>query len=303
MMRLAAALILLPALVQDEPTFVILVKPGEKWVKDEPFEKQAAEHIKYYAKLEEDARVFCGGPFTDDAGGAMIVVRAGGKEEAQKIAEADPCVVSKVLSAEVRPWKKTMHQRALPIADPNHPKMKLEAPKEYKVKFVTTKGDVVIKITRDWAPRGADRFYCLVKAGFFDGCRFFRVLKGFVAQFGINGDPKISEPWRTAGIQDDPVAQSNTRGRLTFATAGPNTRTTQLFINLADNSKLDSMGFAPIGEVVEGMNIVDSFFADYGEGAPRGGGPEQGRIQMQGNAYLEKDFPKLDWIKSATVIE
>jgi peptidyl-prolyl cis-trans isomerase A (cyclophilin A) len=176
-----------------------------------------------------------------------------------------------------------------------------QAPATYKVKFETSKGNVVIEVHRAWAPKGADRFYNLVKSGFYDNVRFFRVLSGFMAQFGISGDPAVMAKWREAPITDDPVTQSNTRGMVTFATAGPNTRTTQMFINYANNSNLDSMGFAPIGKVVSGMEVVDKFYAGYGEGAPRGAGPDQGRMQMQGNAYLEKSFPKLDYIKKATV--
>ena len=134
---------------------------------------------------------------------------------------------------------------------------------------------------RDWAPNGADRFYNLVKNGFYDNDRFFRVITGFMVQFGINGDPKLSAVWREARIKDDPVKQSNSRGFITFATAGPNTRTTQVFINFADNSALDNQGFAPFGQVVSGMNVVDALYADYGEGAPRGRGPAQDRIQRK----------------------
>jgi peptidyl-prolyl cis-trans isomerase A (cyclophilin A) len=176
------------------------------------------------------------------------------------------------------------------------------APATYKVRFDTSKGPFVVEVHRDWAPNGADRFYNLVKNGFFDNARFFRVISGFMVQFGINGDPKISAVWREARIQDDPVAQSNQRGFITFATAGPNTRTTQVFINYADNTRLDSQGFAPFGRVVSGMNdVVDALFNVYGEGAPSGQGPEQGRVQREGNAYLTKDFAKLDYIKKATV--
>jgi peptidyl-prolyl cis-trans isomerase A (cyclophilin A) len=175
------------------------------------------------------------------------------------------------------------------------------APATYKAKFDTSKGPFVIEVHRDWAPNGADRFYNLVKNGFFDNARFFRVISGFMVQFGISGDPKISAHWHDANIPDDPVRQSNTRGMITFATAGPNTRTTQVFINFADNRALDRQGFAPFGQVVSGMSVVDSLFADYGEGAPSGHGPEQGRVQREGNAYLTKDFAQLDYIKKATI--
>ncbi len=175
------------------------------------------------------------------------------------------------------------------------------APASYKAKFDTSKGVFVIQVTRDWAPNGADRFYNLVKNGFFDNARFFRVISGFMVQFGINGDPRLSAQWREARIKDDPVRQSNRRGFITFATAGPDTRTTQVFINFADNAGLDRQGFAPFGQVVTGMNVVDALYSGYGEGAPRGQGPDQGRIQREGNAYLQKDFPRLDFIKKATV--
>jgi peptidyl-prolyl cis-trans isomerase A (cyclophilin A) len=175
------------------------------------------------------------------------------------------------------------------------------APAVYKAKFDTSKGAFVVEVHRDWAPNGADRFYNLVKNGFFDNARFFRVIKGFMVQFGINADPKISAVWRDARIKDDPVRTSNGRGLVTFATAGPDTRTTQVFINFADNAALDRQGFAPFGQVVKGMDVVDALYSDYGEGAPRGRGPDQGRIQREGNAYLMAEFGNLDYIKKATI--
>jgi peptidyl-prolyl cis-trans isomerase A (cyclophilin A) len=177
------------------------------------------------------------------------------------------------------------------------------APATFKVKFATSEGDFVVESQREWAPLGVDRFYNLVKNGFYDGACFFRVISGFMAQFGIHGDPKVSAAWRQARIQDDPVKQSNKRAYISYAMAGPNTRTTQLFINYTDNSRLDQMGFAPIARVVEGMDVVDRLHAGYGEGAPQGKGPEQGRLQMEGSAYLSKDFPQLDCIKKATIVE
>jgi peptidyl-prolyl cis-trans isomerase A (cyclophilin A) len=176
-----------------------------------------------------------------------------------------------------------------------------QAPPTYKVKFETSKGNFVVEVHRDWAPKGADRFYNLVKSGFYNDVRFFRVISGFMAQFGISGNPQTMTEWRDKPIQDDPVKQSNKRGMLTFAMAGPNTRTTQVFISYADNSRLDDMGFSPIGQVVSGMDVVDKLYSGYGEGAPRGSGPSQGLLQQQGNAYLKKDFPKLDYIKKATI--
>ncbi len=175
------------------------------------------------------------------------------------------------------------------------------APATYKVKFDTSKGTFVVEVHRDWAPNGADRFYNLVKNGYYNDTRFFRVISGFMVQFGINGDPKLNRVWRDANIKDDPVRASNKRGTITFATAGPDTRTTQVFINFANNSGLDDQGFAPFGEVISGMEVVDSLYAGYGEGAPRGDGPDQSLIQSQGNAYLKKDFPRLDYIKTATI--
>ena len=175
------------------------------------------------------------------------------------------------------------------------------APDTFQARFETSKGSFVIEVSRSWAPFGADRFYQLVKSGYFDQCRFFRVISGFMVQFGIHGDPKTGSVWRNARIQDDPVLQSNKRATITFATAGPNTRTTQVFINFADNGFLDRQGFSPFGRVIEGMEVVDSLHAGYGEGAPQGKGPSQGRIQSEGNAYLEKSFPALDYVVSAVV--
>jgi peptidyl-prolyl cis-trans isomerase A (cyclophilin A) len=176
-----------------------------------------------------------------------------------------------------------------------------QAPATYKVRFDTTKGVFVVQVNRAWAPNGADRFYNLVKNGFYDNVRFFRVISGFMVQFGIHGDPKLSAPWREARIPDDRVSQSNKRGFITFATAGPNTRTTQVFINFADNAGLDSQGFSPFGQVVQGMDVIDKLNAEYGEGAPRGRGPDQGRLQQEGNAYLQKDYPRMDFIRKATI--
>ncbi|HZT78342.1 MAG TPA: peptidylprolyl isomerase [Vicinamibacterales bacterium] len=176
-----------------------------------------------------------------------------------------------------------------------------KAPATYKVKFDTSKGPFVITVHRDWAPRGADRFYNLVKNGFYDDVRFFRVLDGFMAQVGMNGNPEIQGAWDKARLQDDPVKESNKRGFVTFATAGPNSRTTQFFINFGNNASLDRQGFAPFGEVTSGMDTVDKLYSGYGEGAPRGRGPDQGRIRMEGNTYLKKDFPKLDYVKTATI--
>ncbi|MFB3922823.1 MAG: peptidylprolyl isomerase [Terriglobia bacterium] len=184
----------------------------------------------------------------------------------------------------------------------NPASLKAKAPAVWKAKFTTTKGDVVIEVTRAWAPLGVDRFYNLVKNHYYDGAAFFRVLPGFVAQFGISARPAVNRVWANAKIPDDPVTQSNLRGTLTFATAGPNTRTTQIFINLADNTRLDTMGFAPFGKVVEGMEVVEQFYSGYGEGPPSGNGPEQTRVTNEGKTYLDKAFPLLDSIKTTVVL-
>ncbi|HUB86271.1 MAG TPA: peptidylprolyl isomerase [Verrucomicrobiae bacterium] len=185
-------------------------------------------------------------------------------------------------------------------ADPSQ--LTEKAPDTFKAQFDTTKGKFTIEVTRSLAPNGADRFYNLVKSGYFTDIAFFRVVPGFMCQFGISGDPAISAKWRDANIPDDPVKGSNTRGTITFATAGPNTRTTQLFINFADNTGLDAQGFSPFGKVIDGMDVVDKINSEYGDGPPNGAGPDQSLIQMEGNAYLKKDFPNLDYIKSATIL-
>lgn len=181
-------------------------------------------------------------------------------------------------------------------------KLTEKSPETFKAQFDTTKGKFTIQVTRSLSPNGADRFYNLVRSGYFKDIAFFRVIPGFMCQFGIHGEPAVAAEWRAAPLTDDAVKGSNTRGMITFATAGPNTRTTQLFINLVDNPRLDGMGFSPFGKVVEGMEIVDKLNGEYGEGFPRGRGPDQSRIQSEGNAYLKKDFPNLDYIKSAIII-
>ena len=178
-----------------------------------------------------------------------------------------------------------------------------KAPETFSAHFVTTKGDFVIEVHRAWAPNGADRFYNLVSLGFYDDTRFFRSIAGFMVQFGIPAEPAVASKWVEAHIQDDPPKQSNRRGFVTFAQTGmPNSRTTQIFINYGDNSQLDAANFTPFGRVVTGMNVVDSLYSEYGEGAPNGNGPAQGRIQTEGNAYLDEDFPKLDRILSVTLM-
>lgn len=176
------------------------------------------------------------------------------------------------------------------------------APATFQVKFTTTRGNFVVTVTRAWAPLGADRFYNLVKHHFYNGASFFRVLKGFVAQFGISPYPAVTTAWKNTDIKDDPVTQSNKRGYVVFATSGPNTRTTQLFINLADNKSLDARGFAPFGQVTQGMGVVDSLYQGYGEGGTPGGGPDQEQMEKQGKPYIDKGWPKLDTIKRANLI-
>jgi peptidyl-prolyl cis-trans isomerase A (cyclophilin A) len=177
------------------------------------------------------------------------------------------------------------------------------APDLSKVNFDTSKGSIVVEVHRDWAPNGADHLYELVKAGFYDGDRFFRVVRGFVVQFGINGDPATHSRWAALNIPDDRPTQANARGTLTYAATGmPNSRSTQLFFNLKDNSQsLNPQGFAPLGQVVEGMDVVDDLYAGYGEMAPGGSGPDATQLQIQGNSYLAAKFPHLDYIRKATI--
>jgi peptidyl-prolyl cis-trans isomerase A (cyclophilin A) len=229
---------------------------------------------------------------------AMLV--AGGASAAEKKTTAKKGTKSKTAA------KKTTKAAAKP-AGPDYAKLLdpasliEKAPDVFKAKFDTSKGAFVIEVHREWSPLGADRFYNLVKNGFYDNVRFFRVVSGFMAQFGLNGDPKVSAAWKPARISDDPVVQSNTRGMVSFAIAGPNTRTTQLFINYVDNVRLDSMGFSPFGKVIEGMEVVDMLYPGYGEGAPRGAGPAQDRITSEGNEYLNAGFPQLDYVKTARI--
>ena len=175
------------------------------------------------------------------------------------------------------------------------------APDTFKVRFDTSKGQFVVEVHRAWAPLGADRFYNLVANGYYDECRFFRVISGVMTQTGINGTPAIQTPWRRATIRDDAVKQSNKRGFVSFSTAGPDTRSTQVFINLADNPRYDRLGMAPFGQIVSGMDNADMLYSGYGDGAPNGNGPVQQRIQTEGNAYLVKEFPKLDYVRKATI--
>ncbi len=210
-------------------------------------------------------------------------------------------VLGAVAFAQTPPPKKTAAAPAGPASLMNPASLNARAPETFKAKFTTTKGDFVVQVTRAWAPRGADRFYNLVKNGFYNDCAFFRIVPGFIVQFGMPADPKVGRAWMNANIPDDPLKHSNTTGTLVFANRGANTRTTQLFINLANNgSQLDppnQVGFSPFGEVIQGMDVVKSLYSGYGER------PEQGRITTEGKAYLDKNFPKLDTIKSATIEE
>jgi peptidyl-prolyl cis-trans isomerase A (cyclophilin A) len=175
-----------------------------------------------------------------------------------------------------------------------------KAPETYKAKFVTTQGDFVLDVTRSWSPNGADRFYNLVKHGFFDGVKFFRVVPNFVVQFGIHGDPDLATKWLNARIKDDKVVESNKRGFITFAKSGlPNSRSTQVFINLQDNDRLDSLGFSAFGKVSKGMDVVDKLYGGYGEQITQ----LQGQIAQEGNKFLDQNFPKLDSIKKATIVK
>jgi cyclophilin family peptidyl-prolyl cis-trans isomerase len=192
--------------------------------------------------------------------------------------------------------------RQSPLLKPNVRAERAAAPDTFVVRFTTTRGPFDVQFVRAWAPRGADRVYYLVRNRYYDGVRFFRVLPGFVAQFGESGDPRVAKLWDVRTFPDDPVKQSNARGTVTFATAGPNTRTTQLFVSTANNARLDKLGFAPLGRVVSGMGVVDSLYSGYGEGPPKGKGPDQDRMAAEGDAYLAKSFPKLDWIRSAKVV-
>ncbi len=178
----------------------------------------------------------------------------------------------------------------------NPASLRAKAPEVFKAQFTTTKGDFVVEAHRDWAPLGTDRFYNLVKNGFFTNAAFFRVVPGFVVQFGLSANPAVNKAWEKAKITDDPVKQGNKRATIVFATAGPNTRTTQLFINFNDNTPLDAMGFAAFGTVVTGMDVVDMIYSGYGQR------PDQGQITDQGDAYLVKNFPMIDKIKLAKIL-
>ena len=176
------------------------------------------------------------------------------------------------------------------------------APDVFQARFVTSRGTFVIEVHREWSPNGADRFYNLVSSGFYDNVRFPRAIAGALAQFGIHGDPEVAAAWRERNIEDDPPVQSNERGFVSYATSGPDTRSTQVFVNIANNTQLDELGFAPFGRVVDGMGVVDGLHSGYGEGAPNGRGPDHELIEYRGNSYLRSRFPNLDFIREATIV-
>jgi len=212
------------------------------------------------------------------------------------------------LAAMVEAARNTQQRRAAPPNDaPPNPRLlnpsaaNEQAPARYTVELDTTAGTIRMDVHREWAPNGADRFYNLVRMGYYTDIAFFRVIDGFMAQTGLHGSPQVNTAWRDASIPDDPVTQSNTRGMVSFATRGPNTRTVQFFINFGDNSRLDGMGFSPFARVTD-MTPVDALYKGYGEGAPRGRGPDQSRINREGNSYLRASFPQLDYIRSARIV-
>jgi peptidyl-prolyl cis-trans isomerase A (cyclophilin A) len=188
------------------------------------------------------------------------------------------------------------------LRQPNSDTLGMQSPDSFRVAFQTSKGRFVIQAHRAWSPKGADRFYYLATHGYYDGVKFFRNVPDFMVQFGIHGDPQVNDVWQQLNIPDDPVKHSNLPGTVTYAMGGPNTRTVQIFINKKDNSRLDPMGFAPFGLVVEGMDVVRALNEEYGEAPPAGVGPDQGRIQAEGNAYLNRWFPRLDSVLTARVI-
>jgi peptidyl-prolyl cis-trans isomerase A (cyclophilin A) len=212
---------------------------------------------------------------------------------AQETPAATPGQQPATAAPEKQPELKDRTAATPPAAEPAAPAKDANV---YRVKFETTQGDFVVEVHRDWAPTGADHFRQLVESGFYDDARFFRVLPNFVAQFGIPRDPALHRKWSKKVLKDDPVKRTNAMGTLVFATAGPNTRTTQLFINLRDNARLDGDGFAPFGQIVQGMGVVTRLYGGYGER------PDQKAAEQRGNAYFSSEFPQLDYIKKATIL-
>jgi peptidyl-prolyl cis-trans isomerase A (cyclophilin A) len=230
-----------------------------------------------------------------ESSGATTTASTGAAASAPKPLAAPSAASPSPAPTSSGPLASTLHPDLL---DPS--KASAKAPDVFKAKFTTTKGDFVVEVHRAWAPNGADRFYNLVKSGFYDDLRFFRAVDGFMVQFGISGDPAVNAKWQPAKIPDDPVKESNKRGYVTFATSGPNSRTTQIFINYNDsNARLDGMGFAPFGQVTQGMDVVDQLYKGYGEAASGA----QPTIQSQGNAFLDSRFPKLDTLKHAEIVK
>jgi len=215
--------------------------------------------------------------------------------EQERVKEQAPAAAATTAKAEPSPEVKAL----LTKLDPDLATK--TAPDKFTVVFNTSEGEVAVEVNREDAPNGADRLYNLVQMGFYEEVAFFRVIDGFMAQAGMHGTPEVNDLWRDASIKDDPVTLTNERGTLTFATRGPNTRTTQLFFNFKDNGNLDGMGFSPVGRVTSGMDVIDSLYSGYGEGQPRGRGPAQQLITLQGNAYLQEKFPELDYIKNARI--
>jgi peptidyl-prolyl cis-trans isomerase A (cyclophilin A) len=189
------------------------------------------------------------------------------------------------------------------LLSPNAEALAKPAPDSFRVVFETSKGTFVVRAVRSWAPHGVDRFYFLARNHYYDGVKFFRALPNFVVQFGLHGDPKVNDVWKDLNIPDDSVRLSNQKGAVTYAMGGPNTRDVQLFINLRDNRRLDAMGFAPIGRVIEGMDVVERLFTGYGEGPPGGRGPDQDKIRSEGNFYLSREFPQLDQITTTRILK
>jgi peptidyl-prolyl cis-trans isomerase A (cyclophilin A) len=235
---------------------------------------------------------------------AGVISAAQINTSAQSEAGGEPAALS-VGAAAPRPV--TPSQRRAPASPralraPDARELARAGPDSFDVAFHTTRGRFTARIRRALAPRGADRLWHAAQAHYYDGVRFYRVIPGFMAQFGFHGDPAVSRAWEAFPMPDDPVRASNTRGMLTFANRGPNSRTVQLFVNTGNNVNLDALGFAPVGQVLEGMAVVDSLYSGYGEGAPRGRGPDQARIAAEGNAYLARAFPRLDAIDSARIV-
>jgi len=234
---------------------------------------------------------------------ALIVLLATGTV---MLAQTPPPTKSAAPAAKsAAPAAKSAAPAVNPLLHPEN--LKATAPASFQVKFTTTKGDFVVTVHRDWSPNGADRFYNLAKNRYFNDDAFFRIVPSFIAQFGMSPDPKVGAAWEHATIKDDPAKAGvhNTKGTLVFAATGqPNSRTTQLFINLNDNTRsLDSQGFTPFGEVTDGLDVVMTLYSGYGDGSDMGGhGPTQGRISSEGKPYLDKNFPKLDSIKTAVIV-